>query len=288
MTFKIDVIIPTFKDEEALLLCLEHLRRQTLDTSDFRVIVCNNDPGTPLVKTLSAFPEFTFITEPSPGSYSARNRAIIASDSPLIAFTDADCQPSPDWLKNGLKHLEKGADLVAGRVILEFQSRKLSAAECYEKVFGFDQESNAKKGVSVTANLVARRNCFDKIGNFNTQLMSGGDVEWTKRATDFGLKLVYGADCVVGHPARASIREILKKTRRVTGGLHAQNETPPIWKLITLFLLPPLSLIKRLFANTELSFSEKCKATWVAYLVKLRYYSEALKLNLKMGTPTRS
>lgn len=288
MTFKIDVVIPTFKDEDALQRCLERLRAQTLAPSDFRVIVCNNDPSATLSETRHAFPEFTFITEASPGSYSARNAGLAVSDSPVVAFTDADCEPAPNWLEGGLKYIENGADLIAGRVIVDFQSTKLSAAECYEKAFGFDQESNATRGVSVTANLIARRACFDEIGNFNAQLMSGGDVQWTKRATDFGLKLVYGAGCAVSHPARASIRQILKKTRRVTGGLYAQGETPPIWKLILFFLLPPFGIVKRLFANTDLSLTEKCKATWVAYLVKLQYYSEALKLNLKMGTPTRS
>lgn len=284
----VSVIIPTYRDTDELKLCLKCLLNQTIDPAGFRIIVCNNDPSTKLAEVAEQFPTVTFITEPKPGSYSARNAAVMASNSAIVAFTDADCQPEPTWLQNGLLHINHGADLVAGHVELIFESKSLSAAECYEKAFGFDQKSNVKKGVSVTANLIARRECFLTVGYFNSALMSGGDIDWTKKATDSGLSLVYGEDCVVRHRARSSIKQILKKAKRVAGGLFMKNDTPPTWRLVILFVLPPTKIIRQIFTKPKMSVTEKCQASLIAYLVKLVYYIEILKLKMQITSPKRS
>ena len=56
--------------------------------------------------------------------------------------------------------------------------------------------------------------------------MSGGDFEWTRRATAAGFKLVYCADAVVRHPARSTLASLAQKARRVAAGsiaLHGEN-----------------------------------------------------------------
>lgn len=159
------------------------------------------------------------LSEAKSGSYAARNCGITQAQGEVLAFLDADCLPEPGWLEAALACLEsQQADLVAGHVALTYKSARLTPAECFEKTFAFRQCQNAANGVSVTANLLVRRRVFDEIGPFDDSLMSGGDFEWTHRATHRGFLLVYCADCVVDHPARFSIKALASKARRVSTG----------------------------------------------------------------------
>ncbi len=165
--------------------------------------------------------------EANPGSYAARNCGIDESQREILAFLDADCLPEPEWLEAALICMEnQGADLVAGQIALTYQCERLTPAECYEKAFAFRQAQNVERGVAVTANLIVRREVFEAVGKFNEQMMSGGDFEFTRRATAAGFKLVYCPDAVVRHPARNTLASLAQKARRVSAGsmaLHGET-----------------------------------------------------------------
>ncbi|SEM13854.1 glycosyltransferase family 2 protein [Halomonas daqiaonensis] len=214
------VIIPTYRDWEGLQHCLAALAKQRYPRERFEVLVVNNAPEESPPVELSWPANTRLLGEAKPGSYAARNRGIAEARGGILAFLDADCVPEPCWLEAGLACLAagEGASLVAGRVELTFTGQRLRPAECFEKAFAFRQAQNATDGVSVTANLLARRRVFDAVGLFDDALMSGGDFEWTRRATLQGFRLVYCADCVVAHPARASVKALAGKARRVSTG----------------------------------------------------------------------
>src|ERR1041385_9155423 len=104
----VSVVIPVLGDAERLALCLDALDRQTLPANRFEVIVVDNasdrDEAIAAVVAEHA-PRFRLLHEPRPGSYAARNRAIADARGTIIAFTDADCIPRPDWLERGIAAL---------------------------------------------------------------------------------------------------------------------------------------------------------------------------------------
>ena len=59
---------------------------------------------------------------------------------------------------------------------------------------------------------------FDRYGLFRCDLISGGDFEFGRRLTGSGEKMIYIPEAVVKHPARSTLRAILKKSRRVAEG----------------------------------------------------------------------
>ncbi len=78
----------------------------------------DNGSADDVAGAVAAFPEVRLLREPRRGSYAARNRGLAGTTAPLLAFTDADCLPAPDWLARGVAVLagDPAVDLVAGRI----------------------------------------------------------------------------------------------------------------------------------------------------------------------------
>jgi glycosyltransferase involved in cell wall biosynthesis len=161
------------------------------------------------------------------GAYSARNTALRAANAELVAFTDVDCRPLPDWIETGLTALSSVAR-VAGRVQIELSSPP-SVAELVDAGRFFRQRRYVQEGFGATANLFVRRSVFGEVGMFNEHLKSGGDYEFGLRCSRAGIPIEYADHVVVRHSARASVRELLTKSERVgfgTGQLVRQGGLP--------------------------------------------------------------
>ena len=218
----VSVVVPTYRDWPALCSCLGALAGQSTPGHCFEIIVVENAGESPPGDFL--LPDNArLVHEVAPGSYAARNRGIAESRGEVLAFLDADCIPASGWLQGGLECLQANPDagLVAGNIELSYAAPRLTPAECFEKAYAFRQKQNVADGVAVTANLFVRRSVFDEVGLFNAGMMSGGDFEWTRRATSRGHRLVYCEDAVVHHPARASLADLAGKARRVASGSQA-------------------------------------------------------------------
>ncbi len=276
----ISVIIPTYKDWNGLLVCIEALSVQTYPKESYEIIVADNNPiGEPPLLP----PYVIYIKETKPGSYAARNAALRIAKGKIIAFTDSDCIPDKYWLEKGLECVtENNVNRVAGKVELYFDKGKHSAAASYEKAFAFDQLKNVANGVSVTANLFVKRELFDQLGVFDSSLMSGGDVAWNKKAHASGDKIVYCSYSFVKHPARATMEELNRKTRRVASSARKF----PVKKIIT-SLLPPIRLIQPLKARKDMSPVEKIEAWVVAYWLKVYSAVIVILVICKFKSPTR-
>lgn len=287
----ISVIIPVYHDWDRLRLCIDALDCQTCPRECFEVVIINNDPEDrpdPL-----DFPEnCVLITEARQGSYAARNTGITAARGEILAFTDADCIPCPEWLEQAVHILQGGANRVAGKVELFFQSDRLTWAETYEKAFAFDQRKNVQTGGAVTANMVTWKKNFETVGPFNSELLSGGDNEWGWRAQKKGIKVVYAPSAVVRHPARRTISELLKKQKRVIDGqMVIEGMKSGHERFVGLFadLLPPVVQFFRLIKQKkDLSVREKIVAGMVLTGLRVhRLYYRIRMLSAAKNTPVR-
>lgn len=277
---ELTVIIPTYENWELLKACLQALNQQTFEKHRFEVLIINNKPGSP-IPDLPFEGNLRVLEEAKPGSYAARNKGIAEAQSDLVAFTDSDCLPSNHWLENGVKEIEKGFDLVGGRMTLFKPNGGNHLAFIYEQAFSFNQFKNVtQKGQSVTANLICKKSVIETIGKFNETLMSGGDFEWTKRATDGGFKMGYGHDVIVAHPSRKNLRELIKKKKRTIGGMYSRFYkfyTPKQKLLFGLhFIRPHVSI----FGYPNLSLSERTKLFFATWYVECIGMKEMLKLDL--------
>ncbi len=194
---------------------------QSLPKEEFEILVINNDPSDTKPEDILLPNNAKLYFEKDPGSYCARNLGVELAQSEIFAFTDADCIPDPQWLENGLRYLKNGADLVGGRVEFFKEKGGDELTYLFEKTFNFKQKRNVEeRGQSITANLFCKRAVAEVIGPFKTKLLSGGDFEWTSRATSSGFNIVYGNDTLVLHPARKKFSSLISKKKRTSGGMY--------------------------------------------------------------------
>ena len=221
----VSVVVPVRNGRAQLPLLLAALERQTLPRDRFEVIVADDasDDGTPDIVREHPLGARVVVCETRGGSYAARNRALLEASADVLAFTDADCVPSPDWLERGLAAMaQPGADLVAGHIEIPLGGRP-SAAALIDCARHLDQARAVGEGFGATANLWARRDVVERVGGFNADLISGGDTEFGHRAQASGATLRYAPEVRIVHPPRGAARELARKAYRLGYGAAQQR-----------------------------------------------------------------
>ncbi|MFY2979702.1 glycosyltransferase family 2 protein, partial [Klebsiella pneumoniae] len=154
-------------------------------------------------------------------------------------------------------------DRVAGNIKLfdETGSKKMTFSACYEKAYA-----------------------FDRVGYFDSNPFSGGDIEWNLRATKENIGIVYADDVIVMHPIRASLKEIVSKRVRVIGGQYKKLSIIGTLK----FLLPPIKDVAYLSSRAELTRFEKISAFLIRYYLKIISFIMVILLKLNIQKPKRA
>jgi GT2 family glycosyltransferase len=272
----VSVIIPHYNDLSGLSRCLDALELQTYPRDRFEVIVGdNNSPvGVEAVtRAVAGRAQITVVTKQGAGP--ARNGALALAQHEILAFTDSDCLPNPDWIERGVLALDTH-DLVGGRMeVFVGDPSKVTPAEAFELVFAFDNESYIRlNNFTVTANLFTRRSIFERIGGFSDTGASE-DVEWCQRAAARGCRIGYDSSTVVLHPARPSWSEVLKKTRRTDTEMFKLKVTSNAARVrwILRALAYPVSAVvhtPRVLRSRNLhSFGQRLDALRVLYRIRL-------------------
>lgn len=293
----VSVIIPVFNDAEPLRICLEALENQTYPKDLYEVIVVDNgsDAAQDIKGVVSHFGQARTIYESSPGSYAARNKGLSQAKGEIIAFTDADCIPYPNWIENGVRNLLQvpNCGLVAGKIEVFFKdTQRPTPVELYESITAFPQKQLLKnRRFGATANVFTFSEVIEKVGRFNANLKSGGDVDWGRRVFAHGYKQVYAEDACVRHPARHSFQQLYKRTIRLAGGSYdlqnLENSSPVkqfflFFKDLIIDFVPPLRFAFNAFFDPRLpGLDRKLKVSIVMCFV--RYVSAWEKLRLKAG-----
>ena len=150
-------------------------------------------------------------------SYAARNLGIRTSTGDILAFTDADCRPSPDWVE---KIIQPFADPEIAIVVGELMALPgNSLLEKYAERYGVMSQKFLLEHpfcpYGQTANLAIRKEILQKVGLFRPYLTTGGDADicWRIQREGQG-KLAFAVEAIVLHRHRANLRELRSQWRR--------------------------------------------------------------------------
>lgn len=221
----VSVVIPVRDDAARLDLCLDALAAQSWPREAVDVVVVDDGSLDDPAAVCRERSGVTFIRQAPAGVDAARNRAIAAARGEIIAFTDADCLPAPDWILEGVRCLQAspGTGLVAGHVeMFAADPARVTAVEWVDIFAGFDQRRCVELlHFGATANVLTTRAVLDEVGLLDPSLVSGGDLEWGQRVWRAGHAVVHCPEAVVAHPTRTTWSALLGRTTRVAHGQHA-------------------------------------------------------------------
>ena len=292
----VSVIIPVYNDGKRLRSCLQALKQQTYARECYEVIVIDNgSDARENVQKIASSEGAIALYEEMPGSYAARNKGLTVAKGEAIAFTDADCLPAPDWIEKGVTRLQQteNCGLVGGEIEIFWRDRnRPSTVELYESILAFRQQDCIEKHhYSVTANLFTWKRVIERVGVFNSQLKSNGDIEWGNRVYAQGYRQVYAKDVLVKHPALYSFGQLRKKVIRYAGGAYDRRHQPEhnwsvsnwlLTKEIAFNLMPPVFFAVNNYADPRLkSISDKLKV--ISTMTLVRYITVWELLRLKLG-----
>jgi glycosyltransferase involved in cell wall biosynthesis len=272
------IIIPTYNDWQRLEKCIDMLQPSVQGMAGYEIIVIDNAGEHDPPEWIKKPAHIRVVHEPKPGSYVARNRGVSLASGRFLAFTDSDCIPDSRWLANALAFFNVNhCDMIGGKVEIFRENNGGEWAYIYENNLAFQQKANIAQGHSVTANFFIRRDVFEDLGGFDASIKSGGDFEFSKRAVDVGHTLKYAPDVLVLHPARKSVRELLKKQRRFASWGHLNVKKSHGHSSIRIFLSNAVHGIKVIFRRSSLP--EKFREKLVIFMVSLLLYSYTVYLH---------
>lgn len=139
----------------------------------------------------------------------ARQLGVTAAAGDVVAFTDSDCIPAPDWLHRIADHFEADAQLdgVGGKVLLTAPRNEVQrySANVFEAIMHFPQEEvlvtrKGMPGSFAGANCAYRKDAIQKAGGFREEFTNHAeeiDLFW--RLIDCRAKLLFDPSVQVEH-----------------------------------------------------------------------------------------
>lgn len=214
-TPKISVIICTYNREKFLPGALNSLTKQTVKPNDFEIIIVNNNStdNTELIskRFIDDNPQLhiKYFVETQKGLSAARNRGINEASAGLIIFIDDDAEVTDNYLQTAINFFDKfsNVDSMGGKIIPIYENGKepewlseylwglVTKCDWGDKIRNYPY-SKYPPGCS----MAFRKNVFDEIGLFNTDLLLRSDDKYIfRQMEDANKKYLYNPDFIVYH-----------------------------------------------------------------------------------------
>ncbi len=308
----ISVIIPAFNAAQTIGMCLGSLSKQTLASSLYEIIVVDDgsvDGTVDVAKEAGA----RVIRQSRSWPAAARNAGVDKANGDIVCFTDADCNPEPDWLEEitapfedpsivGCKgtYATRQTKIIARFVQLEYED-KYDLLRKQDHIDFIDTYSASYRRDVLIAN-----------NGFDQRFPYLEDQELSFRLSARGYKMVFRPEATVYHLHSDTLLAYLRKKFRI-GFWKAQvvrrfpergikdSHTPQSMKVqmglmallyltilstfITRWAILPLVILTLLFLVTTLPFSQKAwkKDRTIAVVASILLAARATALGLGYG-----
>jgi glycosyltransferase involved in cell wall biosynthesis len=200
----VSVVVATHNRAERLRALISSLERQTLDPSNYEVVVVDDGSSDRTAEVLARAErecgmQFRSIAlGSSRGPAPARDTGWRTASAPIIAFTDDDCEAHPEWLEAGLGAMEGDAlRVVQGR------TEPIPAERSRLGPFTRTIEVTALDAGFQTCNIFYPRALLERIGGFDVEEFDrapgGEDADLAWRAIKAGAAAVFAPAALVHH-----------------------------------------------------------------------------------------
>lgn len=250
MPFSISVIIPTYNAEKTIGQCLHALKQQNYPSASYEVILVD-DGSKDATGEIARTYDIKYLRQENSGPATARNKGAIVAKGEIILFTDSDCVPEPDWIREmAAPFNDKSVMAVKGA----YRNRQKSIVARFAQLEFEERFEMLKKAASIdmvdTYSAGFRKDAFLQLGGFDTSfpVANNEDTELSYRMSTRGFKMVFNPNAIVfhlDHPASVKRYARLKFWRgywrtvvykKFPGKMLKDTYTPQTLKLQILFL----------------------------------------------------
>lgn len=208
----ISLVVCTRNRASSLPACLAALNRLESDVA-YEVVVVDNGSTDHTAAILAdyastAHTRVVVVYETNTGLSNARNAGIQVAQGEIIAFTDDDCYPTPDYLKAIAQCFQdQSIAFIGGKVLLFDPSDLPITIQPLNHAVALPPSSYLSPGLIHGANFAFRRRVFGVVGGFDTKLGAGTplaseDIDMLQRASIAGFSGAYMPSAVVLHHHR--------------------------------------------------------------------------------------
>jgi GT2 family glycosyltransferase len=216
----VGVIVPVYNATRTLDACLDALGR--LDPAPDEIVLVDNaskDGSLDLLKAFAArHGRARVVQELRPGVCAARNAGLRACRAEVVAWTDSDCSPSPDWLGELTRPLADPAIAAVGGRVLGAPGPTL--VETFLGLYSFqtpltphvDARWTPWSGGYAAANFATRRAALIAAGAWDESTLVGEDYDVCARLYAAGHRIAYAPSARVAHHHRDTVRAMLRQS----------------------------------------------------------------------------
>lgn len=227
---RVAVVTGVYNEEKTISALIEAVLGQSRPPDEMVIVDDGScDRTAELIKSYMAESGMIrYIRQDNAGPAKARNRGWRNADAEICIFTDGDCVPETNWIKELLAPFDdRGVGAAAGTY------RTLNSRSVLARLIGLEIEykyRNVRGTVDAhgTYNLAVRRSVLEEVGGLDESYPepSGEDFDMTYKISRKH-RIVYVPGAVVGHYHPESFRKYMKnQVRRGFDRIKLYNENP--------------------------------------------------------------
>jgi len=212
---RLSVVIPTYNRAARLQSCLEALVRGF--PADAEVIVVNDGGDRDSFPDLSPFEEtlhLSVIHDSHGGPACARNIGLRNAAGEVVAFTDDDCLPLPNWLERLAAAVRLDPpEAAGGRTLNGLPGNTFATAAQLILDMGERDQRRRSYGPAFypSNNIAFPTAALRTIGGFDESFRTSEDRELCRRWQRAGFGLVKAPDAVISHAPDMTLRKFWRK-----------------------------------------------------------------------------
>jgi glycosyltransferase involved in cell wall biosynthesis len=191
----VSIVIPTLNEGAYIERCLKAVSELDYPKDRLTVTVVDSGSKDETVSKARKFGALIYQIEPKTIS-SSRNLGAEKSSSDIIAFLDADCVVSPDWLKKAVTHFQNANNVAVG----SYPSVLANEANALQQLLAKVARGTTcrKTDWLPSANFIVRRSAFERVSGFDENLTTCEDADIGYRLKSVG-EMIWDPSVTVYH-----------------------------------------------------------------------------------------
>lgn len=192
----------------------------------FEIIIVDDGSPVPMMASghhLQDDGRITVLRQLNAGPASARNKGAQHARGDILAFTDDDCTPTPQWLRELARSFtDVPTGLVGGRTINALVNNLYSTASqmIVDEAYRYFLSRNSDLRFFASNNMAVAANLFHESGGFDPSFRTSEDREFCDRWIRRGHPLVYSPEAIVYHHHDLTLMAFFRQHFNYGRGAH--------------------------------------------------------------------